>query len=163
MRLLAIGLTVALSFFMILAFVLAVGSGPLAAWLADFLGPLGAIALLLVNWLTVLAAITLVIASVYHFCPDVDFPWRWFSPGSVLFTLGFGATTMAFSYYVARFASFDKTYGSLGAVIILLLWMYLLALFVLLGGEINAYLDREAEDHAGSDRLPPPSVQGPRV
>ncbi len=162
-RLLAIGLTVALSFFMILAFVLAVGSGPLAAWLADFLGPLGAIALLLLNWLTVLAAITLVIASVYHFCPDVDFPWRWFSPGSVLFTLGFGATTMAFSYYVARFASFDKTYGSLGAVIILLLWMYLLALFVLLGGEINAYLDREAEDHAGSDRLPPPSVQGPRV
>jgi membrane protein len=162
-RLLAIGLTVALSFFMILAFVLAVGSGPLAAWLADFLGPLGAIALLLLNWLAVIAAITLVIASVYHFCPDVDFPWRWFSPGSVLFTLGFGATTMAFSYYVARFGSFDKTYGSLGAVIILLLWMYLLALFVLLGGEINAYLDREAEDYAGSDRLPPPSVQGPRV
>jgi membrane protein len=162
-RLLAIGLTVALSFFMILAFVLAVGSGPLATWLADFLGPLGAIALLLLNWLAVLAAITLVIASVYHFCPDVEFPWRWFSPGSVLFTLGFGATTMAFSYYVARFASFDKTYGSLGAVIILLLWMYLLALFVLLGGEINAYLDREAEDHAGSDRLTPPSVQGPRV
>jgi membrane protein len=71
-RLLAIGLTVALSFFMILAFVLAVGSGPLATWLADFLGPLGAIALLLLNWLAVLAAITLVIASVYHFCPDVD-------------------------------------------------------------------------------------------
>jgi len=162
-RLLAIGLTVALSFFMILAFVLAVGSGPLAAWLAHFLGPLGAIALLLVNWLTVLASITLVIASVYHFCPDVDFPWRWFSPGSVLFTLGFGTTTMAFSYYVARFASFDKTYGSLGAVIILLLWMYLLALFVLLGGEINAYLDREAEDYTGSARLPPPSVDGPQV
>src|SRR5262245_5650921 len=162
-RLLAIGLTVALSFFMILAFVLAVGSGPLAVWLAGFLGPLGALALLLLNWLAVLAAITLVIASVYHFCPDVDFPWRWFSPGSVLFTLGFGGTTMAFSYYVARFGSFDKTYGSLGAVIILLLWMYLLALFVLLGGEINAYLDREAEDHAGSARLPPPSVQGPQV
>jgi len=162
-RLLAIGLTVALSFFMILAFVLAVGSGPLAAWLAGFLGPLGALALLLLNWLAVLAAITLVIASVYHFCPDVDFPWRWFSPGSVLFTLGFGGATMAFSYYVARFGSFDKTYGSLGAVIILLLWMYLLALFVLLGGEINAYLDREAEDHAGSARLPPPSVQGPQV
>ena len=162
-RLLAIGLTVALSFFMILAFVLAVGSGPLAARLVDFLGPLGAIALLLLNWLAVLAAITLVIASVYHFCPDVDFPWRWFSPGSVLFTLGFGATTMVFSYYVARFGSFDKTYGSLGAVIILLLWMYLLALFVLLGGEINAYLDRETEDYTGSGRLPPPSVKESQV
>jgi len=162
-RLLAIGLTVALSFFMILAFVLAVGSGALAAWLAGFLGPLGALALLLLNWLAVLAAITLVIASVYHFCPDVDFPWRWFSPGSVLFTLGFGATTMVFSYYVARFGSFDKTYGSLGAVIILLLWMYLLALFVLLGGEINAYLDRETEDYTGSGRLPPPSVKESQV
>jgi len=148
-RLLAIGLTVALSFFMILAFVLAVGSGPLAAWVAQQLGPAGGITLLVVNWLAALGAITLVIASVYHFCPDVDFPWRWFSPGSVLFTLGFGATTVAFSYYVARFASFDKTYGSLGAVIILLVWMYLLALFVLLGGEVNAYLDREmAEEPA---------------
>jgi len=48
-------------------------------------------------------------------------------------------------------------------VIILLLWMYLLALFVLLGGEINAYLDREAEDYTGSARLPPPSVHGPQV
>jgi len=142
-RLLAIGLTVALSFFMVLAFVLAVGSGPLAAWVAEQLGPVGGVTLLVVNWLAALAAVTLVIASVYHFCPDVDFPWRWFSPGSVLFTLGFGATTVAFSYYVARFASFDKTYGSLGAVIILLVWMYLLALFVLLGGEVNAYLDRE--------------------
>jgi len=148
-RLLAIGLTVALSFFMILAFVLAVGSGPLATWVAEQLGPAGGVTLLVVNWLMALAAITLVIASVYHFCPDVDFPWRWFSPGSVLFTLGFGATTVAFSYYVARFASFDKTYGSLGAVIILLVWMYLLALFVLLGGEVNAYLDREmAEEPA---------------
>src|SRR5262249_7097906 len=84
----------------------------------------------------------------YHYCPDVDFPWRWFSPGSVLFTLGFGATTVGFSYYVARFGSFDKTYGSLGAVIILLVWMYLLALFMLLGGEVNAYLDRQAEAEA---------------
>ncbi len=156
-RLLAIGLTVALSFFMILAFVLAVGSGPLAAWVAEQLGPVGGIALLVANWLVVLGAITLVIASVYHFCPDVDLPWRWFSPGSVLFTLGFGATTVAFSYYVARFGSFDKTYGSLGAVIILLVWMYLLALFMLLGGEVNAYLDREMDQEAAAAAAVPPA------
>jgi len=157
-RLLAIGLTIALSFFMILAFVLAVGSGPLAAWVAGLLGPYGGIALLVANWLTALGAITLVIASVYHYCPDVDFPWRWFSPGSVLFTLGFGATTVGFSYYVARFGSFDKTYGSLGAVIILLVWMYLLALFMLLGGEVNAYLDRQAEAEAADPALAPPAA-----
>jgi membrane protein len=156
-RLLAIGLTVALSFFMILAFVLAVSSGPLAARVAEQLGAAGGIALLVANWLAALGAVTLVIASVYHFCPDVDFPWRWFSPGSVLFTVGFGATTVAFSYYVARFSSFDKTYGSLGAVIILLVWMYLLALFVLLGGEVNAYLDREMDEEATAAAAVPPA------
>ena len=156
-RLLAIGLTIALSFFMILAFVLAVSSGPLAARVAEQLGPAGGIALLVANWLAALGAVTLVIASVYHFCPDVDFPWRWFSPGSVLFTVGFGATTVAFSYYVARFSSFDKTYGSLGAVIILLVWMYLLALFVLLGGEVNAYLDRETDEEATAAAAVPPA------
>jgi membrane protein len=145
-RLIAIGLVVAMSFFMILAFVLAVSSGPLAAWVAGMLGAAGAVALLVANWLVVLAAITLVIATIYHVCPDVDFPWRWFSPGSVLFTLGFAATTLGFSYYVTHFGTYDKTYGSLGAVIILLLWMYFVAFLLLLGGEVNAYLDRTAAE-----------------
>ena len=101
-------------------------------------------ALLAANWLVALAAITLVIATLYHVCPDVDFPWRWFSPGSVLFTIGFAVTTSAFSYWVSHFGTYDKTYGSLGAVIILLLWMYLIAFLMLLGGEVNAYLDRAA-------------------
>jgi membrane protein len=152
-RIIGIGLTIAMSFFMILAFVLAVSSAPLAALVAGMLGPLGGIALLVGNWLVALAAITLVIATIYHVCPDVDFPWRWFSPGSVIFTLGFAGTTFLFSFYVAHFGSFDKTYGSLGAVIILLLWMYLVAMLVLLGGEVNAYLDREA-----SAELPPPKL-----
>jgi membrane protein len=152
-RIMAIGLTIAMSFFMILAFVLAVSSAPLAALVAGMLGPLGGIGLMVGNWVVALAAITLVIATIYHVCPDVDFPWRWFSPGSVIFTLGFAGTTFLFSFYVAHFGSFDKTYGSLGAVIILLLWMYLVAMLVLLGGEVNAYLDREA-----SAELPPPKL-----
>jgi len=146
-RLIAIGIVVATSFFMILAFVLTVSSGPLAARVADMLGPAGAVALFAVNWLVALAAITLVTATIYHVCPDVDFPWRWMSPGSLLFALGFAATTLGFSYYVTHFGSYDKTYGSLGAVIILLLWMYFVALLLLLGGEVNAYLDRAAADH----------------
>jgi membrane protein len=149
-RLIAVGIVVATSFFMVLAFVLAVGSGPLAARVADMLGPAGGLALFTVNWLVALAAITLVTATIYHVCPDVDFPWRWISPGALLFALGFAATTLGFSYYVTHFGSYDKTYGSLGAVIILLLWMYFIALLLLLGGEVNAYLDR-----AAADREPP--------
>jgi len=143
-RLAAIVIVVAMSFLMILAFVLAVSSGPLATRVAEALGPAGGLALLAANWLVALAAITLVIATIYHVCPDVDFPWRWFSPGSVLFTIGFAVTTSAFSYWVSHFGTYDKTYGSLGAVIILLLWMYLIAFLMLLGGEVNAYLDRAA-------------------
>ena len=80
-RLIAIAVVVvAMSFFMILAFVLAVSSAPLAAWVAGMLGPAGGIGLLVANWLVALTAITLVIATIYHVCPDVDFPWRWFSP-----------------------------------------------------------------------------------
>jgi membrane protein len=141
-RLLAMSVVIATSFFMILAFLLTVSSGPLAAWVGGLLGPAGGIALLAANWLLALAAITLVTATIYHVCPDVDLPWRWFSPGSVLFAFGFTATSLGFSYYVSRFGSYDRTYGSLGAVIILLLWMYFVALLMLLGGEVNAYLDR---------------------
>src|SRR5262249_32928372 len=109
-RLSAIAIVGGMSFFMILGFVLALSSGPLATRVGDLLGPAGGIALLAGNWLVALAAITLVIATLYHVCPDVDFPWRWFSPGSVLFTLGFAATTSAFSYWVAHFGTYDKTY-----------------------------------------------------
>jgi membrane protein len=162
-RFIALGLTIAMSFFMILAFVLAVSSAPLAALVAGMLGPLGGIGLMLGNWLVALAAITFVIAAIYHVCPDVDVPWRWFSPGSVIFTLGFGATTMLFSFYVAHFASYDKTYGSLGAVIIMLLWMYLVALLVVFGGEVNAYLDRQSSAELRPAEPPPPSEPGDEI
>jgi membrane protein len=162
-RLVAIGIVVATSFFMILAFVLAVSSGPLAAWVAGLLGPTGGLALLVGNWLVALAAITLVTATIYRVCPDVDLPWRWFSPGSVLFTLGFATTTLGFSYYVAHFGTYDKTYGSLGAVIILLLWMYFIAFLLLLGGEVNAYLDRAAAELDRERESPPERAAEPSV
>ncbi len=150
-RLLAMGIVVALSVFVILAFVLTVSSAPLAARVSRLLGPAGGFALLTGNWLVALAAITLVTATLYHVCPDVDFPWRWFSPGSVLFTLGFALATFGFSYWVSHFGSYDKTYGSLGAVIILLLWLYLIAFLLLLGGEVNAWLDRAAVELLGEE------------
>lgn len=153
-RLVAMGIVVALSFFVIVAFVLAVSSAPLAARVGQMLGPAGGLALLAGNWLLALAAITLVTATLYHVCPDVEFPWRWFSPGSVLFTLGFAVATFGFSYWVSHFGSYDKTYGSLGAVIILLLWMYLIAFLLLLGGEVNAWLDRAAVELLGDEAAP---------
>jgi membrane protein len=147
-RLEALGLTIALSAFVILAFVLTLFAAPLAAFVASHLGPAGGVATLVINWSLSILLMTLVTATVYYACPDVDEqPWQWLSPGVVLFIVGFGAASIGFSYWVSRFASYDKTYGSLGAPIVLLFWLYILASFLLLGGELNALLDeRRARD-----------------
>jgi membrane protein len=147
-RLEALWLTIALSAFVILAFVLTLFAAPLAAFVASYLGPAGGVATLVINWSLSILLMTLVTATVYYVCPDVDeLPWQWLSPGVVLFIVGFGAASIGFSYWVSRFASYDKTYGSLGAPIVLLFWLYILASFLLLGGELNALLDeRRARD-----------------
>src|SRR5262249_3149231 len=136
-RLEALWLTLALSLFVVLSFVLTLFAGPLAVLVASYLGRAGAIAALLLNSSLSLSLMTLVTATVYYVCPDVDDQeWQWLSPGTVLFVAGFGAASLGFSMWVSRFASYDKTYGSLGAPIILLFWLYLLTTFLLLGGEL---------------------------
>jgi membrane protein len=141
-RLEALWLTIALSLFVIVSFVLTLFAGPLAALVAGYLGPAGAVATLAINWSLSLVLMTLVTATVYYVCPDVDDQrWQWLSPGVVVFIVGFGLASLGFSMWVTRFATYDKTYGSLGAPIVLLFWLYLLATCLLLGGELNALLD----------------------
>ena len=157
-RLHAIGLTIALSVFMIVAFVLTVFGAPLVALVTRHLGPLAGVAALVVRWTLTLGAILVTVTAIYYACPALERDWRWVRPGSALFTLGFAGSSAAFSYYVGRFGSYDKTYGSLGAVIILLFWMYLLAFFLLLGGELNALVERRVR---GTD-TPPGAVRDER-
>jgi membrane protein len=157
-RLHAIGLTVALSLFMVVAFVLTVFGAPLVALVTRQLGPLAGVAALVVRWTLTLGAILVTVTAMYYACPALEREWHWVRPGSALFTLGFAGSSAAFSYYVGRFGSYDKTYGSLGAVIILLFWMYLLAFFLLLGGELNALVERRVR---GTD-TPPGAVRDER-
>jgi len=155
-RLEALWLTIALSFFVIVSFVLTLFAGPLAALVAAYLGPAGAVATLVINWSLSIGLMTLVTATVYYMCPDVDDQrWQWLSPGVVVFIVGFGLASLGFSMWVTRFATYDKTYGSLGAPIVLLFWLYLLATCLLLGGELNALLD---ERRAMRDETTAPST-----
>jgi membrane protein len=94
----------------------------------------------------------LTVTAMYYACPAIDRDWQWLRPGAVLFTVGFAGTSFAFSYWVGRFGSYDKTYGSLGAVIILLFWMYLLGFFLLLGGELNALLECRVRDREAAEQ-----------
>jgi membrane protein len=141
LRLEAMGLTIALSLLMIVAFVLGPFGGQLVTFITALFGPIAGAVSAVLRWAITVTSVMFVVAAIYYWCPAVKRDWQWIRPGSVLFTVGFAATSAAFSYYVEHFAAYDKTYGSLGAVMILLLWMYMLALFLLLGGELNAFLE----------------------
>jgi len=150
-RLYAIGLTVGLSVFLILAFVLTLFGGQVVDLVGRHLGPAAAVSALVVRWTITVAAVLLIVAAIYYACPALEKEWQWIRPGAVLFTLGFAATSAAFSYYVGHFASYDATYGSLGAVIILLVWMYILAVFLLLGGELNALVGARLHERSAAE------------
>ena len=84
-------------------------------------------------------------ATLYRYGPDHDRArWTWMTPGSVLATLLWALATLGFGIYVASFGNYNATYGSLGAVVVLLTWLYLSAYSLLLGAELNAELERVA-------------------
>lgn len=109
------------------------------------------------NWLTLpvaLLLVTLAVALLYWLAPNTGHQFRWITPGAVLFTLGWLIASIGFAFYVSNFASYNRTYGSIGAVIILLVWLYWTNFILLVGGELNAVLarrhDEEYRDEQGS-------------
>src|SRR5262249_713128 len=110
------------------------------------LGDTGKILAAALRWPVLLFLIMTGLALIYRYAPFRAEPrWRWISPGAVLATILWLAGSALFSVYVERFASYNKTYGSLGAVAILLIWFYLGAFAVLLGAELNAEIERQTE------------------
>jgi membrane protein len=84
------------------------------------------------------------LAVLYRFAPSREKPrWAWVSPGAIAATALWLAGSLAFSYYVSNFGSYNETYGTLGAVIILLLWFYLSGYVVLVGAELNAEMEHQ--------------------
>ena len=97
-----------------------------------------------VSWIMLATIGAAAIATLYRYAPDRDAAkWRWLTPGSALAALGWGILTAGFGIYVANFGNYNATYGSLGAVIVLLTWLYLSALVLLLGAELNAELEHQ--------------------
>lgn len=98
------------------------------------------------RWAVILAMLLLGFGLIYYLGPDVEQRFRFVTPGSVLGAAILVAAALGLRFYVDRFGSYEATYGSLGAVIILLLWLYVTGLALLLGSEINALLEHYAED-----------------
>lgn len=100
------------------------------------------IALRICYWAVASLLMVLSFEVMYYFCPDVQNKcWRWFTPGGLIGLGGWVAGSVALRVYLHYFNSYSVTYGSLGAVIILLLWFYLTGVMILLGGEVNSEIE----------------------
>ena len=143
--LVALVLTLVATAGLLLSFVTIVGGAFLTQQLAEQIGFGGQAwtLLQLLRWPAVFALMTFAVALLYRFAPNVVVPWRWILVGSVAFSLGFLATTGGVGFYAVNFADYGATYGSLGGVIVLMLWFYLTALVLLLGAELSAAFARE--------------------
>lgn len=98
----------------------------------------------LLSWLVLTGLAAAGAATLYRYGPDRStVRWTWLTPGSVAASLGIGLVTSGFSLYVANVGSYNATYGSLGAVVVLLTWLYLSVLVLLLGAELNSELERQ--------------------
>ncbi len=95
----------------------------------------------LMRWPFTAMLIMFALALAYYLLPDVKQRFRYITPGSILGTLGWLLFTWAFTQYVEHFGRYNVTYGSIGGVVVLLLWLYITGLIFIVGGEINAILE----------------------
>jgi len=146
-RLIAVGLTIALAVLIISALALVLYGGKIADGLAASYG-FGVVFVILwkiLQWPIVLIFLLLGFALIYYWAPDLrDQNWRWVTPGSTVAVALWLLVSLAFRLYLHFFDSYSKTYGSLGAVIVLMLWFYLTGASVLIGGEINSDIEELA-------------------
>ncbi len=114
-------------------------------FLAERLGDTAADVILILRWPVIFALLLAGLAAVYRWAPNrPDAEWVWITPGAVVAAIGLIATSAGLAWYVGNFGSYDETYGSLAAVVILMLWIWLSTVMVLVGAEVNAEMDRRA-------------------
>lgn len=152
LAMLSMGLTVAGLLFVILAIALIVAVPAAIAIVGLQDTPIGRIASL-ARWPILAVTIMLALAVFYRYAPDRREPrWRWVTWGSAVATVVWLLGSLGFSVYVSNFGSYNETYGSVGAVVILLLWFNLTSYVVLLGAELNAEIEHQtARDTTARD------------
>jgi membrane protein len=105
------------------------------------------------SWVLAFLAVTLALAVLYYLAPNAELPFKWITPGGFMATMLMLAASVALNLYVSNIARYDQVYGQLGAVVVLMLWLYVTGLAVLIGAEMNAVLARMAEERKGVELI----------
>ena len=145
-RLISLGMTVAIAALTIVALTIVLYGGDIADFVGSHVGlsNVTVIAWHIVQWPIALFFVVLSFALLYFWGPDTKQQWQWITPGAVVGVLTWIGASLLFRVYLHFFNSYSKTYGSLGAVIVLLLWLYISGLAILVGGEINSEIENAA-------------------
>jgi membrane protein len=142
-RLVAMALTIGLAIFILLAFTLVVAGPELAEQLARRFGLGDAFVWTwkFLQWPVVFALVATGIGLIYYFAPDADQDWVWITPGSLLATVLWLVGSLGFRLYVVNFGNYDAAYGTIGGIIVLMLWFYLSGFVIVVGAEMNAEIE----------------------
>jgi membrane protein len=145
-RLVAVALVLALTIFVVGGSLLIIFGDKLAAALAEWFG-LGEVFTAVwpyVDYLIGLALVVVGIGAIYYLAPNAEQNLRWITPGAVFAVAAMVIASYLFSVYLNFAPSYSATYGSIGAVIVLMLWLYILGLVIFLGGEVNSEVEKAA-------------------
>jgi membrane protein len=167
-RLQAIGLTILL----ILMVTLGLGSMLAGDYFAQLIGHevrdailrvAGIAAVRLVSWALAGALLALTFAVIYYWAPDCNMKWHWITPGAMIGIVGWMLSSLGFRLYLHYFNTYSVTYGSLGAVVILLMWFYITGLMLLLGAEVNSQIEAAAAEKTLEEQESSPIDMRPQV
>ena len=156
-RLTALGLTVGVSVLVVAALFIVLMGGNAAEFVGARLNlaDITVLAWKVVQWPIALGFLILSFALIYYFGPDLkEQHWYWITPGSLIGVMVWLVVAFAFRVYLHFFNSYSKSYGSLGAVIILLLWFYVTGLAFLVGGEVNSEIEHAAAERGHPEAKP---------
>ena len=139
-RSIAIGLTMIVAFLFVVSMFLIIFGTPLLTFIIDKLevGRFSVYVLSFFSWLIVISVIYLSITFIYRYGPAMKRRISWFNTGAVLATMLSIATSVAFSFFINSFGRYNEIYGSIGALIVLLLWLQINVFIILIGFEFNA-------------------------
>ena len=140
-RTIALSLTVVISVALLVAITLLTGGEALIALLIGKKSFLLIYLLKLSRWIIVVSIFFVTISLLYRYGPANKQKWKFLSTGSIMATILAILTSLGFAYYINNFSSYNKVYGSIGGLIILMLWLYLNSLILLIGFELNASID----------------------